>query len=126
MNLLADEGVERQIVERLRQDGHTVIYIAEIEPGISDEVVLSRSNINHALLITLDKDFGELAFRQGLVYSGVVLVRLAGLAPMTKATIVAASVHEFGDEMADGFSVITPGNVRIRKRKPKRSNGNRL
>jgi len=64
MNLLADEGVERQIVERLRQAGHTVIYIAEIEPGISDETVLSRSNMSNALLVTLDKDFGELAFRQ--------------------------------------------------------------
>ncbi len=41
MNLLADEGVERQIVERLRQDGHTVLYIAEIEPSTPDDVVLS-------------------------------------------------------------------------------------
>lgn len=123
MNLLADEGVERQIVERLRQAGHTVIYIAEIEPGISDETVLSRSNMSNALLITLDKDFGELAFRQRLVYNGVVLVRLAGLAPTTKAEIVAASLAKFGAEMDDAFSVITPGSVRIRKRTNKATNG---
>lgn len=40
MNLLADESVDRQIVERLRQDGHRVRYVAEMEPGISDEIVL--------------------------------------------------------------------------------------
>ncbi|MBN2560333.1 MAG: DUF5615 family PIN-like protein [Phycisphaerae bacterium] len=40
MNLLADESVDRQIVDRLRQDGHAVRYIAEMEPGISDDTVL--------------------------------------------------------------------------------------
>jgi hypothetical protein len=37
VELLADEGVDVQIVERLRQDGHRVSYVAELEPGISDE-----------------------------------------------------------------------------------------
>lgn len=40
MNLLADESVDRQIVERLRQDGHQVLYIAEVEPSISDIISL--------------------------------------------------------------------------------------
>jgi hypothetical protein len=40
MNLLADEGVERQVVERLRRDGHGVMYVAEMEPGITDDEVL--------------------------------------------------------------------------------------
>lgn len=44
MNLLADESVERQVVERLRRDGHTVLYVAEMEPGITDEQVLERAN----------------------------------------------------------------------------------
>ena len=38
MNLLADEGVERQIVEQLRQAGHDVWYIAEMEPGIAHPI----------------------------------------------------------------------------------------
>lgn len=40
MNFLADEGVDKQIVERLRRDGHDVLYVAEMEPGITDEIVL--------------------------------------------------------------------------------------
>jgi hypothetical protein len=39
MNLLADEGVERQIVEQLRKHGHAVLYIAEMEPGVSDDII---------------------------------------------------------------------------------------
>lgn len=44
MNFLADESVDRQIVERLRQDGHQVWYVAEMEPGVSDDVVLNLAN----------------------------------------------------------------------------------
>lgn len=42
MNLLADEGVDRPIVEQLRQEGHHVLYIAEMSPGIADDVILAQ------------------------------------------------------------------------------------
>jgi hypothetical protein len=44
MNLVADEGVDGHIVAQLRQDGHDVLYIAEMEPSISDDMALSRAN----------------------------------------------------------------------------------
>ncbi len=44
MNFVADEGVDSHIVAQLRQDGHDVLYIAEMEPSISDDMVLSRAN----------------------------------------------------------------------------------
>lgn len=59
MNFLADEGVDRQIVERLRIEGYSVLYVAQMQPGISDDVVLDLANQYNALLITADKDFGE-------------------------------------------------------------------
>ena len=64
MNLLADEGVDRQIVNRLRREGHDILYIAEMEPGMPDEAVLESANRESRLLLTADKDFGELVFRQ--------------------------------------------------------------
>jgi hypothetical protein len=51
VKLLADESVEQQIVDRLRQDGHTVLYVAEMEPSIGDEVVLQRANPHQALQV---------------------------------------------------------------------------
>lgn len=44
MNLLIDESVDRQVVERLRQDGHNVVYVSDLDPGVSDDVVLSTAN----------------------------------------------------------------------------------
>jgi predicted nuclease of predicted toxin-antitoxin system len=62
MNLLADEGVDRPVVERLRHDGHAVVYIAEVSPSIEDDEVLRRANEANALLLTADHDFGELIY----------------------------------------------------------------
>ncbi len=114
MNLLADESVDRRIVERLRQDGHVVTYVAEMEPGISDETVLQRANEREALLLTVDKDFGELTYRQKLIHHGVVLIRLAGLLERTKAEVVARALRERGAEFNKAFTVISPGMIRVR------------
>jgi predicted nuclease of predicted toxin-antitoxin system len=68
-------------------------------------------------LVTADKDFGELVFRLHKAAHGVVLVRLAGLSPLLKGQIVADALRVHGEEMLRGFSVITPGGVRIRGNK---------
>ncbi len=114
MNFLVDESVDQQVVQRLRQDGHDVLYVAEMKPGISDDDVLEAANQHGALLLTADKDFGELVFRLNRLSKGVVLLRLAGLSPEAKATVVSSTVREHGSELADAFSVLSPGMVRIR------------
>ena len=116
MNLVADEGVDRQIVEQLRQDGHDVVYVAELAPSIGDDEVLRQANDRQATLLTADKDFGELVFRLNRVAAGVILVRLEGLLPETKATIVAQAIRNHEAELVHAFSVITPGMIRIRPR----------
>jgi len=116
VNLVADEGVDRPVVERLRRDGHDIVYVAELSPSIPDEEVLQQANSRRAVLLTADKDFGELVFRQGLVHSGVVLIRLAGLANATKAEIVAEVCRDRRAELIGAFSVVSPGQVRIRRR----------
>ncbi len=109
MNLLIDESVDRQ-------EGHDVVYIAEIDPSISDEIVLSKANEKNALLITADKDFGELVFRQGRINAGVLLVRLAGLSFAKKAQIVATVLRDHGTALLGAFSVVSPGMIRIRQK----------
>lgn len=116
MNFLADEGIDKQIVDRLRQDGHMIVYIAEESPGIPDDVILEMANQQDAILVTRDKDFGELVYRMNRITQGVFLVRLDGLHPDTKANIVSAAITSHGAEMISAFTVISPDNIRIRKR----------
>lgn len=44
MKIVADEGVDRQVVEQLRRENHEVIYVAELAAGISDDEVLRLAN----------------------------------------------------------------------------------
>ncbi len=115
MNFLADESIDRPIVERLRQEGYQVSYIAELGPGMPDDAVLNLANQETALLLTADKDFGEMVFRQRLHMHGVVLIPLAGLTPARKAELVAVAVREHLTELPRSFAVIMPGIVRIRR-----------
>ena len=116
MKIVADESVDKQIVDRLRSNGHNVLFIAELDPGIDDEAVLLRSRELNTVLLTADKDFGELIFRQRLLHSGVILIRLAGLKPEAKAELVAAAIEQHGEEMDLGFAVISRRALRLRKR----------
>lgn len=115
MNFLADENIDRQIVEHLRQDGHFVWYVAEMEPGISDDLVLDLANQEGALLLTSDKDFGELVFRLRRIASGVVLIRLSGLSIISKAETLTRVIDQRTNELLGAFTVVTPTAIRIRK-----------
>lgn len=114
MRLLADEGVEVRIVERLRLEGHDVEYVAELAPGITDDDVLELANSGGRLLVTVDKDFGELVFRLGRVASGVLLVRLSGLSSDDKAAVVAGAIRDHGAQLPGAFTVVSPGMIRVR------------
>ena len=77
MRFVADENVDRRIVELLRRERHEVRYVAEEGGGLDDQDVLRLAEELGALLITFDKDFGELVFNQRLGSRGVILLRLA-------------------------------------------------
>ncbi|HOU14845.1 MAG TPA: DUF5615 family PIN-like protein [Anaerolineae bacterium] len=116
MNFVADESVDYPIVRRLRQEQHTVWAVAEMEPGIADTVVLEIANQQGVVLITGDKDFGELVFRDKRYAFGVMLLRLAGLTATAKAEVVAEAISQHHDKLVDAFAVIGPRSVRIRPR----------
>lgn len=115
MKFLADEGVDQQIVDRLRFDGHEVWYVTEMEPGISDDIVLHRANQEKAILLTADKDFGDLVYRLKRISTGVILTRLAGLSPARKAEIISIAINRHLSELENAFTVIVPGSIRIRR-----------
>jgi hypothetical protein len=74
--LLANENVPSEVVEAARQAGHDVAWICELSPGADDDAVLAASLAENRVLLTFDKDFGEMAFRQMKdVTCGVILMR---------------------------------------------------
>lgn len=96
MNFVADEGIDAQIVASLRQQGHSVWYVAEMSPGVPDTAVLDLANQENAILLTFDKDFGDLVYRQRRVFQGVILLRLQGHTPDQKADLVVEMIIKHG------------------------------
>ncbi len=115
MKFLADEGVDKPIVTMLRDTGFDIDYILELIPGAADEAVLELAYSQQRILITQDKDFGELVFRLHQPHHGIVLIRLEGYIPEFKAKIVTQFLKQHEIEMTDGFTVIQPNAIRIRK-----------
>ena len=115
MNLVADESLHGAITARLRADGHAVHAIAATDSGVPDTDVLAIAVNRQALLLTQDKDFGELIFRRGLPHAGIVLIRLVGLAPADRAQLVSDLIRDHAIELADAFTVVSDSGVRIRR-----------
>jgi predicted nuclease of predicted toxin-antitoxin system len=98
----------------LKVAGHDVAWVRTAAPGSSDEAVLARAVREERIVLTFDKDFGELAWRAGLpAGSGVVLFRLPMPAAADAGAVLAARLGERAD-WAGHFSVVEPGRVRMR------------
>jgi predicted nuclease of predicted toxin-antitoxin system len=90
MRFLADENFPGDAVTALRTLGHDVLWIRTDAPGITDEEVLARGLEDARVLLTFDKDFGELAWRSGLPANcSIVLFRLPALGPAGVGKIIA-------------------------------------
>jgi predicted nuclease of predicted toxin-antitoxin system len=111
--IVADESVDFRIVIQLRQIGLTVYAIVEQQPSIKDEEVLSIANENDALLITEDKDFGELVFRLQLPHQGILLIRIADA--QEKIESVVRTIAKYYPELLSKFSVINGNKLRIKE-----------
>jgi len=118
MCILADENVDRPIVEELRNKGFEVKYILEISPGTENGEVLEMAQQEEAILLTADKDFGELVYRgcleEDLKLKGLVLIRLSNY-PLKKRTKIVSEFFEKEYQRIKGkFVVLSGKTVRIR------------
>jgi predicted nuclease of predicted toxin-antitoxin system len=113
MRILANENFPAEAVAALRAAGHDVAWVRTDTPGMRDEDVLRRAQAETRIVVTFDKDFGELAFRAGLpASSGVVLFRIS--AP-SSAHVARVAVSALGsrDDWPGHFSVIDDRHVRM-------------
>lgn len=112
MRILADENVAGETVRALREAGHDVLWASVEAAGDADEELLALASKEKRLILTLDKDFGELAFKTPLSDPpGVILVRIqAGTSKTTTQRLL--EVLPTRDDWNRSFSVIEPGRVR--------------
>ena len=113
MRLLANENFPLDAVEALRANGHDVAWIREDARGSLDEQVLARAQREGRILVTFDKDFGELAFRSKLpAASGVILFRISAPSSHHVASAVVKALAS-REDWSDHFSVVDDHRIRM-------------
>lgn len=118
MNLLADENIPASIVRALLDDGHDVVWIRNEAPGIPDIEVLHLAHRKNRIILTFDKDFGELAVRDRVApCRGIILVRVFQKTPLDLAGYLRDIIRSRQDW--DGhFSGIEDERIRMRPLSP--------
>jgi predicted nuclease of predicted toxin-antitoxin system len=111
---LADENVSRLVIEQLRAAGFDAASVRETRPGAPDKDILDAADSDDRVLITEDRDFGELVVRQRLKVRGVILLELDRLPSAAEAERVAEVVRIHASKLPGNLLVVEPTRVRVR------------
>jgi predicted nuclease of predicted toxin-antitoxin system len=114
LKLLADECCDAGIVASLRKDGHDVSYVPEKRAGITDDEVLLEAYKEGRILLTEDKDFGELVYRLRRPCRGILLLRVGVEERHLKWARLNKLMEDYRDRLSGHFVVIDAKRFRFR------------
>lgn len=115
MRFLTDENIPSNIVDWLIAEGHDVVSARITGAGTKDEQWLSLAVPEERIIITADKDFGELIFRDGLAAYGIILLRLDDVLPRDWVERIKETWSVIESSQASRFIVITSNRIRVRQ-----------
>jgi predicted nuclease of predicted toxin-antitoxin system len=113
LRFLADESCDFAAVRVLRAEGFDVLAVAETMLGAEDDQVIEHALREDRILLTEDKDFGQLVYAAGHASCGVVLIRYTVAARPTLGTRIVTLVRDYGDRLPGSFVVLQPDRIRI-------------
>ena len=118
MKFLLYQITDPPILPYLKRLGHDTTRIAsDYPPGLPDQDVLAIAQQENRILITDDRDFGELVFRLRLSHNGVIFLRLGNYAPLAaKIERIAYALNHYADQL-DQFIVVTKDRARVGRRR---------
>ena len=114
MKFLADECCDAGLVKSLRLEGYDVLYVPEEKAGIADDEVLLYAYNEARILLTEDKDFGELVYRLKKPSKGIILIRIRVEDRHTKALRLRELIRNHEDRIEGYFVVIDSNKFRFR------------
>ncbi|MBI3799268.1 MAG: DUF5615 family PIN-like protein [Deltaproteobacteria bacterium] len=113
MRFLADESCDFAVIRVLRNAGHDVTAILEVSPQAEDASIIDLAVRERRVLVTEDKDFGQLVYANARASGGVILIRFPGNARAALPKAVMDLVNEKGEQLIGCFVVVQPGRIRI-------------
>jgi predicted nuclease of predicted toxin-antitoxin system len=114
LKFVLDVGVGNKVAQYLIANGYDATLITAIDPTMEDTNILSIAEIEERMVITMDKDFGELVYHSKKAHKGVLLLRLEDANGDEKVEIMKFIMDNFKDELEGKFCVFKNGRFRIR------------
>ncbi|MEK6943000.1 MAG: DUF5615 family PIN-like protein [Nanoarchaeota archaeon] len=115
IRFIVDENVDFPVVNYLRRKGYSTSSIAEDYPSLEDIKILKIAADEKRVLLTNDKDFGNLVFKEKLKSSGLILLRLGNQSSSAKINALEIIIKNYSDKLLGNFIVISEDKIRIRK-----------
>ena len=106
IKFLFDVGVSKKAEIWLKENGYDVKAVRDINPGLSDKEILKIAVDESRMIVTMDKDFGELIYNSGLVHSGVLLLRLEEAGSNKKLAVIQYILNNYSEEIFNKFKQI--------------------
>lgn len=113
MRFLADESCDFAVVRALWEAGFDVTAIGKVSPGATDKEVIELAVAESRILLTEDKDFGQLVFASMTPSGGVIQIRFPANARKTMVQMILELVREYGHKIEGRFVVVQPGRIRL-------------
>lgn len=115
MKFLIDENLERRLADLLRELGHDVKVVGlNYAPSLADSAILARAVREGRIVVTNDRDFGELIFLRGLAHAGVIYFRINSGDIEVKCSLLAHILDHYADDL-NHFFVVSEDRIRIRR-----------
>jgi predicted nuclease of predicted toxin-antitoxin system len=115
MRSIIDECLGPAVARWLRDQGHDVVSIFEVARGSGDEDILAAAVRDDRVLITADKDFGDLVFRDGHAHRGVILLRLDDETTQNTIRVLSDLLDAHLDQIDHNFVVVTEAGFRVNR-----------
>lgn len=106
-------NVPEGVAKWLREQSHEVCSVYEELRGATDDQILSKAVAENWIVITNDKDFGEMVFREQRPHRGIVFLRLQDERTVSKISALDRLLANYADRLADSFTVVTETQVRF-------------
>src|SRR3990172_6259448 len=116
IKFLIDESTGASVAEYLRRAGFDVLFVGETMQQAEDTDILAQAAHENRILMTNDKDFGELVFRSGRTHAGVVLFRLQDESQDNRVRMAQIVAGEYPERLPGNFVVVTEKGIRVRTR----------
>ena len=113
MRFLADESCDFAVIRALRAHGHDVLSVSDISPRAEDSEVINLAVREERILLTEDKDFGQLVYAHGQEICGVIFLRFPHSARKQISNEVVRLVKQQREKLIGSFVTIQPGRVRM-------------